>query len=111
MAKYGNRVFEVDGVLWHSQAEFARWRELQLLEQAGQVSDLRRQVRYELVPGFRDNTGKRQRAVTWTADFVYKEGGRTVAEDVKGVQVRDFSIRAKLFMQRYPDILLRITRA
>lgn len=43
-------------------------------------------------------------------DFTYQEGNRTIAEDVKGVIVRDFPLRAALFKHCYPDIELRVVK-
>lgn len=62
-----------------SKLEARRGQELWLLERAGEIQDLRRQVRYELLP---KQAG--ERACTYIADFVYQEDGRTVVEDVKG---------------------------
>lgn len=62
-----------------SKLEARRGVELGLLEKAGEIRDLRRQVRYELIP---KQVG--ERACGYIADFVYLEDGRLVVEDVKG---------------------------
>ena len=101
-AKYGNTKVEADGVLFDSKREAARWRELRLLEQAGEISDLRRQVRYELVPKMPG-----ERPVDYIADFVYRDkDGNEVVEDVKGVRTREYVIKRKLMLLRY-DIRIR----
>lgn len=53
MPKYHNRKTVLDGMTFDSAAEAARWRELTLLEKAGHIRDLQRQVPIELVPGAR----------------------------------------------------------
>jgi hypothetical protein len=80
MAKYNNTKIRVDGRLFDSKAEAARWKELQLLERAGEIKELERQVEYELIP-----KQKGERAVKYIADFRYIDHeGKTVVEDVKG---------------------------
>ena len=101
-SKYGNRKTPVDGILFDSTAEGLRYSELRLLERAGQITGLNRQVKYELVPKQAD-----ERAVTYTVDFDYYEGGRHVVEDVKGKATQQYVIRRKLFKAKYPDIEFR----
>ena len=80
MNKYGNTKIRADGRLFDSKAEAARWQELCLLERAGEITELERQVEYELIP-----KQKGERAVKYIADFRYVDHeGKTVVEDVKG---------------------------
>ena len=65
--------------------------ELKLLERAGEISNLQRQVKYDLIP----KRGK-ERSVTYIADFVYQEKGNTVVEDVKGVRTKEYILNRKL---------------
>ena len=51
MSKYGAIKTVLDGIKFDSKAEARRWAELRLLERAGQIHDLQRQVKLELVPG------------------------------------------------------------
>ena len=96
-AKYGNAKVEVDGMPFDSKREAARWRELRLLERAGEISDLRRQVRYELVPKLPG-----ERPVDYIADFVYRDkDGNEVVEDVKGVRTPVYVIKRKLMLWRH----------
>ena len=96
--KYGNKkTVTSDGIRHDSQAEANRWIELNLLQKAGKISDLQRQVPFELIPAQyityerRGKNGKRlkdgkkcvEKSVVYIADFVYKEYGRLVVEDVK----------------------------
>lgn len=107
--KYNARkIYAADGV-FDSAQEYRRWNELNLLEQAGEISGLRRQVRFTLIPTQRDldAIGKRggvrrgrviYRSCTYIADFVYCDGGKTIVEDVKGVRTPEYIIKKKLML-------------
>ena len=81
-SKYHNEPIVVDGIRFDSRKEARRYRNLQVAEQAGVISDLRRQVRYDLhaVGGLK--------VATYVADHVYTQDGHTVVEDVKSVATR-----------------------
>ena len=107
MAKYHNRRVIADGYGFDSQAEFARYGELVLLQQAGAISDLVVHPRYVLL----DKTPT-ERATVYVGDFAYTEGGqKQVVEDVKGVETTVFRLKAAMFRRRYPGVELRIVRA
>jgi len=81
-----------------SKREATRFGELKLLQRAGKISELRCQVRVELVPKC-----EHERAVTWTADFVYKEAPswEEIWEDCKGARTKDYVIKRKLVLWRF----------
>ena len=98
MRKYRNRKIHFGGEVFDSKREFERYQELLLLERAGRIHDLHRQVRFELVPAYyepyerrSEKTGKLlkdgqrciEKAVNYYADFVYWEGDEMIVEDVK----------------------------
>ena len=89
MNKFGAR--KTNG--YDSKREAVRAAELHLLERAGKISDLREQVRYELIP-----KQEGERALHYVADFVYRQGGETVVEDVKGMKTREYVIKRKLML-------------
>lgn len=92
--KYGaKKVRTPDGQVFDSQMEYHRWCELRLLERAGRISGLRRQVKYELIP---KQDG--ERACTYVADFVYNEDGKTVVEDCKGFRTEGYKVKRKLML-------------
>lgn len=86
-----------------SVKEFSRWQELKLMERAGEIYELRRQVPFVLIPAQRDENGKLiEREVKYIADFTYRErcGNRLVVEDTKGLKTREYIIKRKLMMYR-----------
>ena len=94
--KYGAKKITdpATGFVFDSKAEFIRWCELRIMERAGKISDLQRQVKYELIP-----KQKGERACTYLADFVYKDSdGNTVVEDTKGVRTDAYRIKRKLML-------------
>ena len=114
-SKYRNEKTEVDGIVFDSRKEANRYRELKMLEKAGEISDLRLQVKYELIPaqyemgtriqGSKVQTVERcvERAVNYVADFVYKDNmtEETVVEDVKGMKTEVYKLKKKLLRWRY----------
>ena len=92
--KYGARkVKSPDGQVFDSQKEYNRWCNLRLLERAGKISDLKRQVKYELIP-----KQEGERACNYMADFVYCQDGETVVEDCKGFRTEGYKIKRKLML-------------
>lgn len=100
-SKYGAQKTEYDGIVFDSRREAMRWRELTLLQRAGEIKDLQRQVKYILVPAQKDESGKiAERAVSYVADFVYRDArsGEVVVEDAKGMHTREYIIKRKLML-------------
>lgn len=96
-SKYGNKKVVHDGMTFDSKKEKARYEVLKLAEQAGVIQELRRQVKFELVPAIREEyeeqlktktrtkTRTIQKAITYTADFEYYhvERDEWIVEDIK----------------------------
>lgn len=105
--KYHNKKIIVDGVEFDSKKEAERWTELTLLQRAGEIRDLCRQVRYQLVPPQKDEHGKLiEKAVDYIADFQYRnKNDKLVVEDVKGSKQGSayaiFVIKRKLMLKEY----------
>ena len=94
MNKYGaKKVTAPDGQVFDSVKEFHRWGCLRLLERAGKISDLKRQVKFELIP-----KQEGERACNYIADFVYSEDGQKVVEDCKGMKTEVYKIKKKLML-------------
>lgn len=109
--KYGNKRTFVGTELFDSQHEADRWIELTLMEKAGEISDLRRQVPFILIPEIRNkSTGKVvSRATKYIADFVYTDrNGKTVVEDAKGMQTEVYRLKKKLMLWRYGIVIREV---
>jgi hypothetical protein len=118
-SKYGSRKIVRNGVKYDSIKECKRYCELSLLERAGAITDLQRQVPFELIPaqykeiptgelykrGERKGQPKMKRvcveqSVVYNADFVYYENGKKVVEDTKSkaTKTKDYVIKRKLML-------------
>lgn len=118
MKKYHNKKIKVDGIIFDSKKEAVRYKELKILEKAGIIHDVQRQVKYVLIPAQYEptssvyvkgnNKGKPkkgkliERECAYYADFVYMQGGNTIVEDVKGYREGQaynlFVIKRKLML-------------
>lgn len=110
--KYYNKKTVVDGIVFDSRKEARRYQELLLMQRAGIIKNLQRQVKYVLIPaqyesyerygkiGQRLKDGRKlvERECAYIADFVYEENGKTVVEDTKGFKTKDFIIKRKLLL-------------
>ncbi len=94
-SKFGNVRTEAHGVTFDSKGEAKRYGELLMLERAGQIEKLERQVSFKLC-GMNGGV-----VTTYKADFVYQENGRRVVEDFKGFSTPLFLLKAKLFEDNY----------
>lgn len=102
--KYFNTPTTVEGIKFPSKGEARRYCELKLLERAGAIKDLKRQVVYHLAGQRGAKVGR------YTVDFTYRENNRLIAEDFKGYAARDMPMRIALFRDNYPEIELRIVK-
>ena len=93
-----------------SRFEAARFQELAFLEKSGVITNLRCQVKYELIPSQKKPDGSTERAVNYIADFVYSDGKNVIVEDVKGVKTPEYVIKRKLMLQKYGIAVKEIER-
>lgn len=106
--KYNNKKITRNGITYDSIKEANRHCELIWLERAGEVSQLQRQVKYELIPSQYENillaNGKYKKVCVekscgYVADFVYTDkNGNVVVEDVKGIKTEVYKIKRKLML-------------
>ncbi len=112
--KYGSRKVTRDGMTFDSLKEYRRWNELVLLERAGLIQNLQRQVKFVLIPAQREycneiyTKGKKkgcfkpgkllEKELSYIADFVYTENGKGVVEDSKGFRTQEYKIKRKLML-------------
>jgi len=95
-SKYGNRKVVVDGITFDSAREGARYAKLAAMRTAGEITDLRIQVPFEVVPTAIVG-GRKRPARRYIADFVYRDAaGTLVVEDVKGMRTAVYSIKRQL---------------
>lgn len=116
--KYNAKKIEFDGQVFDSKKEKARYEVLKFAESIGTISDLKRQVRYELEPPVLEEyeeqlktkvvkrTRTEQRGIYYTCDFQYIKDGELVVEDVKSSLQQTkldkaYQIRKKLLFARY----------
>lgn len=110
MRKRGNKYHAqktvVAGIAFDSKKEASRFQELKLLEKSGCISDLKIQVCFLICP----RMGGNKRARYYIADFVYKEGGKSIIEDVKSPITRQnavYSLKKALVQWQYPEYIFR----
>lgn len=114
--KYGSKKVEVDGIAFDSKKEARRFQELKLLEKAGEITGLQRQVKYILIPeqreeskGFYKKGEKKgqpkkgqllERECSYLADFAYKDmrSGETIVEDTKGYKTKEYILKRKMML-------------
>jgi len=95
--KYHNKKVIVDDIKFDSKKEANRYNQLKLLEKAGLIKNLQRQVKYELQPSFKYND-KTIRAINYIADFVYEKNGELIVEDVKGIRTDVYKLKKKMLL-------------
>lgn len=92
--KYGNKKVQVDGITFDSKREAGHWNMLKLRVAAGQITDLQRQVKFELhVNGIK--------VCTYVADFTYHEAGALVIADSKGMKTPMYRLKKKMVKTEY----------
>lgn len=108
--KFNNKKMETPDGVFDSKGEWERWLFLKDAERRGLIFNLRRQVKYTLIPTqYRTETVQlktktkevervAEREITYTADFVYEKDGETVVEDFKGLRTKDYLIKRKLML-------------
>lgn len=107
MNKYKATKVIYNGIKFDSKKEAARYKELKLLEDLGEISNLELQKKYLLIPSQRIQGKVVERECSYIADFVYYEDGILVVEDVKGYRdpasaaYKVFTIKRKLMLYKY----------
>ena len=110
-SKYKAKKVKADGMVFDSKKEYKRWLELKAYEDAGRISDLERQVKFNLIPAAHEpdivgpkggiKRGKLiERECNYIADFVYVDAvsGERIVEDTKGMRTPDYTIKRKLML-------------
>jgi hypothetical protein len=92
--KYGAKKVTVGDETWDSQLEYSRWCDLVLMEKAGEITELQRQVEFP----YEEND---KVVFVYVADVVYSRSGTRVVEDAKGMRTPVFNLKKKLIESRY----------
>ena len=100
--KYGAIKVKLDGYVFDSKLEAARYKFLRELETAGAVSDI------EVHPPFPCFV-EGKKICLYKADFRYKNAqGEEVVEDTKGIQTDVFKLKKKLVEALYPGLEIQV---
>ena len=106
--KYRSKKTEIDGIVFASKKEANRYCELKLLLKANEIADLELQPKFLLQEAFK-NHGTRYKEINYIADFQYYDSdlNKIVIEEVKGFATRDYKIKKKLFLHKYPGYIFK----
>jgi len=98
--KYRNEPTVIDSIRFDSKKEASRYQELVLLQRAGKIQNLSRQVRFSL-----DIEGAY--IGNYFADFCYDDSeGNVIVEDTKGVRTKEYRLKAKLMKALHKIVIL-----
>ena len=101
MSKYNAKKVTYDNLQFDSKFEATYYAFLKELEKQGKITNLQRQVKYELLPRQTDAIGKfKYHPVIYKSDFEYDIQGLHKTIDTKGFKTADFRIKQKLFYYR-----------
>lgn len=102
------------GMTFDSRKELKRFLYLQFQEKKGVISQLRRQVKFQIIPPLyvtrtmvhakitEIKCSLVDRAAYYTCDFLYRENGKIIIEDVKSAEtasLKDYILRRKLMIR------------
>lgn len=106
-SKYHAKKTVVDGITFDSKKESRDWKNLCTMEASGIISNLRRQVPFELQPKYTTKDGRKIRPITYVADFVYERDGCVYVVDSKSPATRTpvYKIKKKLFEAKFKDYI------
>lgn len=104
--KYGNKKVVLDGIKFDSVAESKYYAVAKKFAKKNAL-ELRLQESFILLPKHRRN-GKAVQAISYKPDFTFWDGDRLAKiVDVKGVETKEFRIKAKWFCYKYDcDLIL-----
>lgn len=99
--KYKNKKCEYKGMKFDSIKEMRYYAKLELLQKAGEITDLKRQVEFVLIETFKLED-KTYRKTKYIADFTYKDkNGKYHVVDTKGIRTDVYLLKKKLMAWKY----------
>ena len=96
--KYNARKIEYNGIKFDSAFELKCWKYLEQLAKEDKITNLQRQVRFEIIPA-----NSVYRALTYVADFTFYVGDKYIVADAKGLVLPEFKIKQKIFFDKYKN--------
>ena len=100
-SKYNNRKADFRGESFDSEKERDYYILLLDREKRGEITDIQRQVAITIQQAFETPSGEKYRAITYKADFVYKDiTGQVHIVDVKGYKTEVYKLKKKLLAFR-----------
>ena len=104
-SKYRNEKVVLDGITFDSKKEARYYANLLIQKKAGIVKEFELQPVFILQDGYRTKDGKKVREIAYRADFrVTYTDSRQVVIDVKGHKTKEYLLKKKMLLFRYPDI-------
>ena len=103
-SKFGNVKLDTPSGVFDSRLEYQQFLDLNLLEKAGKISNLQRQVRIKLG---QNEKGK----VHYIADFVYFDNEKNVwvIHDTKGFETPEFKLKLKWLLDTYKGFIFKVS--
>lgn len=116
--KFGARTTTYNGIKFDSNVERDRYRYLEFQQMRGEISGLRLQTQFLIIPKttklvpkqlktkVRYNERVIEMAAHYTSDFIYIENGKYIMEDVKNdysQEIRDYPLRRKLMVRKIQE--------
>lgn len=97
-SKLGNKALTIGCEKYRSQREAKRHQQLLVLQRAGLLENLRREVPFILAPSVRYAGKRATPALRYFADFVYTRDGAQVVEDCKGFRTYHYKLKKHLML-------------
>lgn len=99
--KYHNRKCVYKDMAFDSLKEMQYYKKLELLQNYGKISELKRQVEFVLIETFKLEN-ETYRKTKYIADFTYKdENGKFHVVDTKGFKTKEYLLKKKLMAWKY----------
>ena len=96
--KYNAHKAEYNGMKFDSAFELECWQYLEKLVKEDKITNLQRQIKFELLPA-----NSLYRALNYVADFTFNVNDRYIVADAKGLVLPEFKIKQKIFFNKYKN--------
>ena len=114
MTKYNAKKTEINGITFASRLEGERFKQLMLLQKAGEITDLQLQPELQIFEGYVNcYDGMKHRSRFYVGDFKYLDlkTRQWIIEDTKGLETPEFRLKWEYVQSEYPQYVFRkVTR-